>query len=461
MNIEKLGENKEYKFKKFQGITLISLVITIIILLILSSITIRLSVGENGIFAKARSAKIDTKRAQVVEYLNMRLLEEQTVNYGKTNKEIIESTRKNIINNKKELEKIGKEVEIKEIVEENENIYFYVVVDKDVYKVSNEEIKYIGTQNKEDVELEEGDIKFTYSKSNPTNENVKIKIESEKQAQGYKLEYKTEKTGESGEVEDWTSYTEEITVTRNQKIYARLVNIMGKTSEAEGKVTNIDKLPPNIFTPTVSATLNSIKISALATDQEKTNDNESSGIVEYRFSKDDGNTWTAYQTSGEYTYSNLTPIAGYKVKVEAKDAAGNTKESTIVNLTAKYHTHTATCKHTHTGNPTYGGGCYGNVVAIYHTHVPSCYTERKCNGNMYYCWDNLNGTPMYKCNVCGHIDEGHDGQACTKKGETVNICGKNQYTVESQYYTINCGRDEVSNYCGKNNNTIESYTIVY
>lgn len=45
------------KFKSTKGITLISLVITIIILIILAGITISLSLGENGIFGKAKEAK--------------------------------------------------------------------------------------------------------------------------------------------------------------------------------------------------------------------------------------------------------------------------------------------------------------------------------------------------------------------------------------------------------------------
>ena len=45
------------KTKETMGITIISLVITIIILLILSGVTISIIVGENGILTKARLAK--------------------------------------------------------------------------------------------------------------------------------------------------------------------------------------------------------------------------------------------------------------------------------------------------------------------------------------------------------------------------------------------------------------------
>ena len=45
------------KNKNTKGITLISLVITIIILIILAGIGINLSLGENGIFKRAKEAR--------------------------------------------------------------------------------------------------------------------------------------------------------------------------------------------------------------------------------------------------------------------------------------------------------------------------------------------------------------------------------------------------------------------
>jgi len=58
--------------KKMKGITLISLVITIIILIILAGVGINLTIGENGIFNKAKYAKD--------KYLNEQSLEEEQLN---------------------------------------------------------------------------------------------------------------------------------------------------------------------------------------------------------------------------------------------------------------------------------------------------------------------------------------------------------------------------------------------
>ena len=49
------------KIKEKRGITLISLVVTIILLLILAGISITMLTGENGIFKTAQKAKLESK----------------------------------------------------------------------------------------------------------------------------------------------------------------------------------------------------------------------------------------------------------------------------------------------------------------------------------------------------------------------------------------------------------------
>ena len=59
--------NKLKKKKLNQGITLVSLVVTIIILIILAGISINLTLGEEGIFTLAQRAKENTELAQIEE----------------------------------------------------------------------------------------------------------------------------------------------------------------------------------------------------------------------------------------------------------------------------------------------------------------------------------------------------------------------------------------------------------
>ena len=91
------------------GITLVSLVITIVILLILATISIQ-SLMHTGLFESANRAKLETKRGQITEWLGLRLLEGQMKNPTGTAEEVIIATRNSVIENKNELLKIGKEV---------------------------------------------------------------------------------------------------------------------------------------------------------------------------------------------------------------------------------------------------------------------------------------------------------------------------------------------------------------
>ncbi|MFR5683164.1 MAG: hypothetical protein ACLUD1_03680, partial [Clostridia bacterium] len=61
--------NKENlrKKKQNQGITLVALVITIIVLLILAGITLSMVLGPNGIIDRAKQAKTETEQATLNE----------------------------------------------------------------------------------------------------------------------------------------------------------------------------------------------------------------------------------------------------------------------------------------------------------------------------------------------------------------------------------------------------------
>ena len=119
------------------------------------------------------------------------------------------------------------------------------------------------------------------------------------------------------------------TFTENGTIYARLWDGINAGAETKLNVTNIDKLAPNAFTPKATVTTNSIKVDGTTTDATATSTNGSSGIKEYRFSKDGGKTYTNAQTSATYTFSRLTQNVEYTIVVEAKDNAGNTTTGTV------------------------------------------------------------------------------------------------------------------------------------
>ena len=125
------------------------------------------------------------------------------------------------------------------------------------------------------------------------------------------------------------------TFTENGTIYARLWDGINAGAETKLNVTNIDKLVPNAFTPKATVTTNSIKVDGTTTDAQATSTNGSSGIKEYRFSKDGGKTYTNAQTSATYTFGGLTQNVEYTIVVEAKDNAGNTTTGTVKATTGK------------------------------------------------------------------------------------------------------------------------------
>ena len=72
--------NKGYR--KENGITLVALVITIIVLLILAGVSIALVVGDNGVLSNAKKAKYDSVAAEEKEQVNLAYTSALTKNLG-------------------------------------------------------------------------------------------------------------------------------------------------------------------------------------------------------------------------------------------------------------------------------------------------------------------------------------------------------------------------------------------
>ena len=67
------------------GITLIALVITIIVLLILAGVTVATLTGDNGLLTKAGEAKKASEQANLEEEVKLALIEGQTDKYFNSN----------------------------------------------------------------------------------------------------------------------------------------------------------------------------------------------------------------------------------------------------------------------------------------------------------------------------------------------------------------------------------------
>ena len=225
---------------KNKGITLIALVITIIILLILSGITIQ-SITNTGIFENANKAKLETKRSQIKEWLSLNLMETQTTSYDKTDSEILEIAREKA-EKSEELKKLGKSVNVDGELSTEEDgeivdAYFYVIVDKDVYKVDISGARFIGEQGK----LKP---KITIQNIISTTNSITVKVKTSRNEGGnveYYIKAEDEEKYELKETKtDDTEYTFENLIQEKQyniKVIAKAEN--GETAEAtENKVTS-------------------------------------------------------------------------------------------------------------------------------------------------------------------------------------------------------------------------------
>ncbi len=99
--MEKLKEELKYDKK---GITLISLVITIIVLLILAGVTIAILIGDNGILNRATEAKNKIEEAEELEALKLSITSSQMedINTLEIKKEALENAIKQQFGNSKD-----------------------------------------------------------------------------------------------------------------------------------------------------------------------------------------------------------------------------------------------------------------------------------------------------------------------------------------------------------------------
>ena len=75
--------NKKIRIQENNAITLIALVITIVILIILAGVAVNLSLGENGIFNRAKTAREQYKMAEVKEKIELAIVDIQSEKMGK------------------------------------------------------------------------------------------------------------------------------------------------------------------------------------------------------------------------------------------------------------------------------------------------------------------------------------------------------------------------------------------
>ena len=208
------------------------------------------------------------------------------------------------------------------------------------YKIYVRAIDYAGnireaTNNGEtvktkNIEIANASIKFEYSNTNITNEDVVITMScKELEGTGLKIQYQV--NGTTGTWENGEKYIAK----GNCEIYARIAdneNQEGKGEYAKASITNIDKLSPNEFTPEIIEKTNTnIKIRVTVEDKEATETSCKSGIESYTYhilNDKAEEIKVTEETTNEYNFTELDlENTGYYIYVTAKDKAGNTTVS--------------------------------------------------------------------------------------------------------------------------------------
>ncbi len=227
---------------KNKGITLVALVVTIIIMLILAGVTLRLTLGDNGLIALAKRTRDEYIKSSYKETVD-------TLKAGVDLKDTLENLSDEEYMT--ELEKsINDEIENGNlkgatVTKDEENKSFRLETKEGyIYEITKDGVDYLGQLGVEDKDLPEVNDENLKIKLNPsgwTKGPVKVTIETEgmEVPKGYEIEYSI------GGV-SWSKYNKEITIEDNGTVvYARIVNKLGDyKGSSTTEIGNIDKENP-------------------------------------------------------------------------------------------------------------------------------------------------------------------------------------------------------------------------
>ena len=240
-----------------QGITLIALVITIIVLLILAGISIVALTGQNGVMTKASTAKEESKKAEYKEVLEL-------IGNGIKPEKLIEQITTKIFMDRyqEKIEEKAKEGECLEgcnVERITSNIIRVTTEEGYVYSVTENEVKYLQYGENMPPDLQETDIEFVLDPERYTNQTITVEIKPKIDIEGYILQYSTD-----GSI--WNNYTEKVIFEENGFIYARLVNVIGEIGGVASKeIDKIERELPNEAIITFDKTVESVGESITAT----------------------------------------------------------------------------------------------------------------------------------------------------------------------------------------------------
>ena len=189
----KIKENNKKNYLNQQGITLIALVITIIVLLILAAVTINAIFGENGLIKQIDIAKEKNAIAEYVDDLNRKLLEAR-INVANDESKILEETKRLVAEDEK-----YNEATIGEIEGDNK----FTVITKEGYEI---DVKKDGATYVDKVTETAQKVKLTVKHINKSGTELKATTETE-------YDKDTAVTVKSETISGYKTYSARITAT--------------------------------------------------------------------------------------------------------------------------------------------------------------------------------------------------------------------------------------------------------
>ena len=294
------------RLRNFNGITLVALIVTIVILLILAGIAIATLGGENGLFKKVKLGKERYAISEAKEKLELEITNFQIEQNGKGE----ELT-------KEDLPKMNSdEIDVRDTT----NFPVEVIYKNYKFEVDiNFKVTYVGEAN-------ETIITYTTEPEGYSNQNnikVLVKITNPK---GIKSILKP---GETDKIlpQDRTTAGIEFTVTKNGHYILKVEDVDGNEISKDIYIDLIDTLAPEEFTPEVQKNGSTITIVENGKDAEATEESSKSGIDHYEYYLiDSSNKETKYDNN---KIENLA-LGTYKVYLIAFDKAGNSRKSNEV-----------------------------------------------------------------------------------------------------------------------------------
>ena len=226
------------------GITLTALVVTIIIMIILAGVTLRLTIGDEGVISQSMNAKEEQTKSVYQELITVEVAAEKIA--GTDDRETFLKNIQTRLEGKEEFEDASYEIKNGNtlVITTKEGYEYAIIGDKVILADGGNGSggNGGGSGSTEIPEIKQEEISFKAQPSYWVNTGISLEIFSKKHPT-LNVEYTDDPAQLTADT--WTPYGGKISVDSNKTIYARLRNEAGPSKiYATREIKNIDKVAP-------------------------------------------------------------------------------------------------------------------------------------------------------------------------------------------------------------------------